>query len=124
MRLASTTLTVVAALLLSAYGLNASAENKTDQRQNPRVVLVNPNSLYIEVINENEVEFDDQVLTFDELKDYIKSNPRDLPEQQTILYITDTQFVNQAYDLSFELEPLNKKHVWVTYRPIYGQPTD
>lgn len=124
MRLASTTLTVVAALLLSAYGLNASAENKTDQRQKPRVVLVNPNSLYIEVINENEVEFDDQVLTFDELKDYIKSNPRDLPEQQTILYITDTQFVNQAYDLSFELEPLNKKHVWVTYRPIYGQPTD
>ena len=124
MRLASTTLTVVAALLLSAYGLNASAENKTDQRQKPRVVLVNPNSLYIEVINENEVEFDDQVLTFDELKDYIKSNPRDLPEQQTILYITDTQFVNQAYDLSFELEPLNKKHVWVTYKPIYGQPTD
>ena len=124
MRLASTTLTVVAALLLFAYGLNASAENKTDQRQKPRVVLVNPNSLYIEVINENEVEFDDQVLTFDELKDYIKSNPRDLPEQQTILYITDTQFVNQAYDLSFELEPLNKKHVWVTYRPIYGQPTD
>lgn len=124
MRLASTTLTVVAALLLSAYGLNASAENKTDQRQKPRVVLVNPNSLYIEVINENEVEFEDQVLTFDELKDYIKSNPRDLPEQQTILYITDTQFVNQAYDLSFELEPLNKKHVWVTYRPIYGQPTD
>ena len=124
MRLASTTLTVVAALLLSAYALNASAENKTDQRQKPRVVLVNPNSLYIEVINENEVEFEDQVLTFDELKDYIKSNPRDLPEQQTILYITDTQFVNQAYDLSFELEPLNKKHVWVTYRPIYGQPTD
>ena len=124
MRLASTTLTVVAALLLFAYGLNASAENKTDQRQKPRVVLVNPNSLYIEVINENEVEFEDQVLTFDELKDYIKSNPRDLPEQQTILYITDTQFVNQAYDLSFELEPLNKKHVWVTYRPIYGQPTD
>ena len=124
MRLASTTLTVVAALLLSAYSLNASAENKTDQRQKPRVVLVNPNSLYIEVINENEVEFEDQVLTFDELKDYIKSNPRDLPEQQTILYITDTQFVNQAYDLSFELEPLNKKHVWVTYRPIYGQPTD
>lgn len=118
MRLASTTLTVVAALLLSAYGLNASAENKTDQRQKPKVVLVNPNSLYIEVINENEVEFDDQVLTFDELKDYIKSNPRDLPEQQTILYITDTQFVNQAYDLSFELEPLNKKHVWVTYKPF------
>ena len=70
------------------------------------------------MINENEVEFDDQVLTFDELKDYIKSNPRDLPEQQTILYITDTQFVNQAYDLSFELEPLNKKHVWVTYKPF------
>ena len=118
MRLASTTLTVVAALLLSAYTQTASAHDETAHSQEPISSAVNPNSLYIEVINENEVEFDDRILSFDELKEFLKNNPRNLPEQQTILYITDTQFVNQAYGLSFELERVNQKHIWVTYKPF------
>ena len=118
MRLASITLTVVAALILYAYAQTASAHDETAHSQDTVSSAVNPNSLYIEVINENEVEFDDRILSFDELKEFLKNNPRNLPEQQTILYITDTQFVNQAYGLSFELERVNQKHIWVTYKPF------
>lgn len=124
MRLASTTLTVVAALLLSAYGLNASAENKPEQTLTDGQDIVNPDSIYIELINENEVMLHDKKLSLAELKDFIKDIQNDQPEKQIILYITDTQFVNHAYRFAFDMRHSIQKHIWVTYRPIYGQPTD
>ena len=117
MRLSSITLSILCALLLCSYAPNASAHNEDEYRKDIAPTVANPNSLYIELINENEVVLDNRKLSLAELKEFLKDNPRNLPEQMTILYITDTQFVNQAYQLAFALERINQKHIWVTYKP-------
>ena len=117
MRVSSTILSILCTLFLCAYTPNASAHNEDEYRKDVASSVANPNSLYIELINENEVVLDNKKLSLAELKEFLKDNPRNLPEQMTILYITDTQFVNQAYQLAFALERINQKHIWVTYKP-------
>lgn len=117
MRLSSITLSIIGAFLLSVYAPNAFAHDTTESNQETASGLVNESSLYIELINEDEVILDNEKLTLAELEDFLKDPENDRPEQQTILYITDTQFVNQAYRLAFDLERATKKHIWVTYRP-------
>lgn len=117
MRLTSITQSIMSAVLLCAYAPTASAHDETKPAEKTASELVNPSSLYIKLINEDEVIIGNETLTLDELEDFLKDTENDLPDQQTILYITDTQFVNQAYKLAFDLERTTQKHIWVTYRP-------
>ena len=117
MRLTSITLSVMCALLLSACAQNASAENSPKHSQKSAPDFAGQGSLYIEMINENEVIIENKTLTLDELEDFLIEAQSDQPERMTILYITDTQFVNQAYRLAFDLKRVIQKHIYVTYRP-------
>ena len=117
MKLSSINISMICALLLSAYAQNASAENRTEPRQNVVSEDVSHHPLYIKLINENEVMIGRKKLTLAELEDYLLDTQSERPEQQTILYISDTQFVNQAYKLAFDLERVTNKHIWVTYKP-------
>ena len=117
MRLSSITLSIMCVLLFCVTAPKVFAHDTTEPSPETASDIVNENSLYIELINENEVILDNETLTLAELEEFLKDTKNDRPEQQTILYITDTQFVNQAYRLAFDLERATKKHIWVTYRP-------
>ena len=117
MRLSSTTLSIIYAFLFSASAHNAFAHEIAEPNHVAASGIVNENSLYIELINENEVILDNKKLTFSELENILNDTLNARPEQQTILYITDTKYVNQAYRLAYDLRRATKKHIWVTYRP-------
>ena len=120
MRLMSITLFMLCALLLSAYAQNASAENKTEPSEISAPYVSNHHSFYIEMINENQVILENKKASLGELEDYLKDNLSELQDRSIILYITDTQYVNQAYRLGFDLNRVIGKHIWVTYKPAYG----
>ena len=117
MRLSSTTLSIIYAVLFCLAAQNAFAHEKTEPSHIAASGIENEESLYIEMINENEVILDNKKLTLAGLEDILKNTLNDQPEIQTILYITDTQYVNQAYRLAFNLKRVTNKHIWVTYRP-------
>jgi len=117
MRLTSIVISTLCAVLCFAGAQYAFAENKPQQNQSDGQDIVSPDSLYIELINENEVMLHDKKLSLAELKDFIKDIQNDQPEKQIILYITDTQYVNHAYRFAFDMRHSIQKHIWVTYRP-------
>lgn len=117
MRLSSTTLSIIYAVLFCATAQNVFAHEKTEPSHMAASGIQNEDSLYIEMINENEVVLNDEKITLAELEDFLKSKQNDELEQQVILYITDTQFVNHAYRFAFDMRHGIQKHIWVTYRP-------
>jgi len=117
MRLTSIVISTLCAVLCFTGAQYAFAHTIAEQNQTTASDLVNPDSVYIELINENEVMLHDKKLTLAELKEFIKDTQNDQPEKQIILYITDTQFVNHAYRFAFDMRHSIQKHIWVTYRP-------